>query len=50
MTKLIISSILALSAVPAFAVVDPTQVPSPDALSLIGIGALAVLAARLRKK
>ena len=49
MSKLIASSMLALSAVPAFAVVDPAQVPSPDVLALLGIGALAVMIAKRRK-
>ena len=49
MRKLIIACSLAINSVPAFAVVDPAQVPSPDVLALLGIGAVAVMVAKRRK-
>jgi len=48
MSKLITFSILAMTAMPAFA--NFAFVPTPDVLPLLGIGALAVLAARRFKK
>ena len=47
MSKVIAASILALTAAPAFANVN---IPSPEILPLLGIGAVAVMVARKRNK
>ncbi len=49
MRTLLSIAILLLTAAPAFGDTTPT-IPEPDVLSLIGIGALAVLIGRRGKK
>ena len=50
MRTLLSIAILFLPVAPAFAQVQDATIPEPDVLALVGIGALAFLFSRRRKK
>lgn len=50
MRKFVSLLILSLAAAPVFAAVGGTNIPEPEALALLGIGALSFFVSRRNKK